>query len=254
MTIPEIGQPFGGGFFSGITRDPETGKRYLNITAGAAHELVGAWGEYGDKIEGADSFTNSRANTEAMAAAGSELAQQVLDLDIGGFTDWAIPARDVQELQYRHFKPTTDENWQYARSGDNPNSEPVGLLHTEDSPAQTSIVAFQTGGPEAFKPRAYWSSTQRSAYGAFNVLFDGGNQAPAARASSSASAPSAARLLINSFIQSGRLRPVALGEQADVNAHGFEYLQKFARPATDGHESHPQHSPRSQAVSREARY
>jgi hypothetical protein len=176
VTIPEIGQPFGGGFFSGITHDPDTGKRYLNITAGAEYELVGAWGEYGVKIEGADSFTNSRANTEAMAAAGSELAQQVLALDIGGFTDWAIPARDVQELQYRHFKPTTEANWQYARSGDNPNSEPVGLLHTEDSPAQTSLAAFQEGGVEAFQSRAYWSSTQRSAYYAFGMCFDAGSQ------------------------------------------------------------------------------
>jgi hypothetical protein len=176
MTIPEIGQAFGGGFFTGITRDPDTGKRYLNITAGAAHELVGAWGEYGEKIEGADSFTNSRANTEAMAAAGSELAQQVLALDIGGYTDWAIPARDVQELQYRHFKPTTETNWQYGRSGDNPNSEPVGLLHTEDSPTQTTVAAFQEGGAEAFNPRAYWSSSQRSADLAFLMHFDAGIQ------------------------------------------------------------------------------
>ena len=176
VTIPEIGQAFGGGFFSGITRDPDTGKRYLNITAGAAHELVGKWGEYGEKIEGADSFTNSRANTEAMAAAGSELAQQVLALDIGGFTDWAIPARDVQELQYRHFKPTTEVNWQYGRSGDNPNSEPVGLLHTEQSPVQTTLTAFQHGAAEAFQPRAYWSSSQRSAYYAFYVDFGVGYQ------------------------------------------------------------------------------
>lgn len=176
VTIPEIGQPFGGGFFSGITRDPDTGKRYLNITAGATHELKGAWGEYGVKIEGADSFTNSRANTEAMAAAGSELAKQVLALDIGGFTDWAIPARDVQELQYRHFKPTTEANWQYGRSGDNPNSEPVGLLHTEDSPAQTSLAAFQAGGAEAFRDTWYWSSSQRSANYAFGVYFDDGLQ------------------------------------------------------------------------------
>ncbi|EXF95760.1 hypothetical protein HK44_020340 [Pseudomonas fluorescens HK44] len=174
ITIPEIGQAYGGGFFSGITRDPDTGKRYLNITAGAAHELSGAWGEYGEKIEGANSFTSSRANTEAMAAAGSELAQQVLALDIGGFTDWAIPARDVQELQYRLFKPTTETNWQYGRSGDNPNSEPVGLLHTEDSPAQTTMEAFQAGGAEAFKPTWYWSSSQRSADYAFLMLFDDG--------------------------------------------------------------------------------
>ncbi|MHA6128861.1 Lcl C-terminal domain-containing protein [Pseudomonas fluorescens group sp. PF-1] len=176
MIVPEIGKSFGGGFFSGITRDPDTGKRYLNITAGAAHELVGAWGEYGEKIEGANSFTNSRANTEAMAAAGSELAQQVLSLDIGGFTDWAIPARDVQELQYRHFKPTTEENWAARRDGDNPNSEPVGLLYSEESPGQTSLAAFQQGGAEAFRDTWYWSSSQRSANNAFVMHFDDGYQ------------------------------------------------------------------------------
>lgn len=175
-TLPTIGQAFGGGFVTGITRDPDTGKRYLNITAGAAHELVGAWGKYGKKIEGADSFTNSRANTEAMAAAGSELAQKVLALDIDGFTDWAIPARDVQELQYRHFKPTTEANWQYGRSGDNPNSEPVGLLYTDESPVQTSVESFREDGPEAFQERAYWSSSQRSADNAFFMTFDDGNQ------------------------------------------------------------------------------
>jgi hypothetical protein len=181
VTLPEIGQPFGGGFFSGVTRDPATGKRYLNITAGAEHELVGAWGKYGEKIEGADSFTDSRANTESMAASGSELAQKVLALDIGGFTDWAIPARDVQELQYRHFKPTTEANWAGRRDGDNPNSEPVGLLYSEESPTQTSIEAFQEGGPEAFRDTWYWSSSQRSASYAFLMYFDGGTQSYCAK-------------------------------------------------------------------------
>lgn len=171
-----IGQPYGGGFVTGITRDPDTGKRYLNITAGAAHELVGKWGEYGEKIEGADSFTDSRANTEAMAASGSELAAKVLALEIGGFTDWAIPARDVQELQYRHFKPTTEENWANSRNGDNPNSEPVGLLYSEEAPTQTCHAVFQEGGAEAFRDTWYWSSTQRSAYYAFFMYFGVGTQ------------------------------------------------------------------------------
>ncbi|KPA87029.1 hypothetical protein PF66_06374 [Pseudomonas asplenii] len=175
-TIPAIGQAYGGGFVSGITRDPETGNRYLNITAGAGHELTGEWGEYGEKIEGADSFTNSRANTEAMAAAGSKLAQQVLALDVGGFTDWAIPARDVQELQYRHFKPTTQENWAGRRDGDNPNSDPVGKIYSEEDPAQTVHEAFREGGPEAFKDTWYWSSSQRSAYSAVFLLFEDGYQ------------------------------------------------------------------------------
>ena len=176
VTLPVIGQAYGGGFVTGITRDPDTGKRYLNITAGAEHELVGAWGKYGEKIEGADSFTNSRANTEAMAAAGSELAQQVLGLAIDGFADWAIPARDVQELQYRHFKPTTEENWQHGRSGDNPNSEPVGLPYTDELPTQTSVESFREDGPEAFQERAYWSSSQRSAHNAFVMYFADGTQ------------------------------------------------------------------------------
>ncbi|MBK3437440.1 DUF1566 domain-containing protein [Pseudomonas sp. MF7448] len=176
VTIPAIGQAYGGGFVTGITREPATGKRFLNITAGAEHELVGKWGEYGVKIEGADSFTDSLANTQAMAAAGSELAAKALALSIGGHNDWAIPARDVQELQYRHFKPTTEENWESSRNGDNPHSEPVGQLYSAEDPLQTVHVAFQEGGPEAFRDTWYWSSSQRSAYYAFSMHFDDGYQ------------------------------------------------------------------------------
>ena len=148
VTLPQIGQAFGGGFFAGIT--VENGQRYLNITAGAAHELKGAWGARGVIIEGAGSFTDSRSNTESMAAAGGELAQKVLALEIDGHTDWAIPARDVQELQYRHLKPTSEENYCWSRDGDNPNSLPIGLLYTAELPAQTTLPAFQDDGAEAF--------------------------------------------------------------------------------------------------------
>lgn len=173
-TLPEIGQPYGGGFVSGYYM--QDGKRHVSITAGAAHELVGEYGEYGVKIEGADSLTDSHANTEAMAASGSELAQQVLALEIGGYNDWAIPARDVQELQYRNLKPTTDENYCWGRDGENHSSVPVGELYSEEFPVQTSVEVFRADGPEAFQPRAYWSSTQRSAITAFGVYFGGGNQ------------------------------------------------------------------------------
>ncbi|MBB1614489.1 DUF1566 domain-containing protein [Pseudomonas sp. UMC65] len=176
QSIPVIGQAYGGGFVTGITRDPVTGKQSLHITAGAAHELVGKWGEYGKKIEGADSFIDSLANTQAMAVAGSDLAAKVLALNIDGFTDWAIPARDVQELQYRHFKPTTEENWAGRRDGDNPNSVPVGQLYSEKSPLQTAHTDFQEGGAEAFRDTWYWSSSQRSALTAFTMSFVDGLQ------------------------------------------------------------------------------
>lgn len=174
VTLPEIGAAHGGGFVTGFYQ--QDGLRYMIITAGREHELEGEWGEYGVKNDGADSMTDSRANTEAMAAAGSELAQNVLALNIGGFTDWAIPARDVQELQYRNLKPTTDQNYCWNRDGDNPNTLPVGELYSKESPAQTTVPAFQAGGPEAFQGRWYWSSSQRSANLAFTMLFVGGTQ------------------------------------------------------------------------------
>lgn len=174
VTLPEIGQPFAGGFFTGIYQ--QDGQRYAVITAPATYELEGEWGEYGESIEGANSVTDSRTNTEAMAAAGSTLAQSVLALQIGGFSDWAIPARDVQELQYRNLKPTTMPNYCWNRDGENHNSVPAGELYTEESPAQTSVPAFQAGGAEAFQPRWYWSSSQRSADNAFYVYFVGGGQ------------------------------------------------------------------------------
>lgn len=170
----QIGQAHGGGFVTGFYQ--QDGKRYAVITAPASYELVGEWGEYGQKVEGASSLTDSRANTEAMAAAGSDIAQKVLGIDIDGFTDWAIPARDVQELQYRHFKPTTDANYAWNRDGENHSSIPLGELYIEESPVQTSFEAFKAGGQEVFQDRAYWSSTQRSAYYAFGMTFVAGIQ------------------------------------------------------------------------------
>jgi len=174
--LPALGQAYGGGFVTGITCDIETGVRRLHITAGAEHELTGPWGNYGTKIAGAESFTDSLANTQAMAAVGSDIAEKVLALAIGGFNDWAIPARDVQELQYRHFKPTTEYNWEQGRSGENPSSEPVGRLYREGDPVQASHEAFRDGGVEAFQESVYWSSTQRSAYDAFGIYMGAGDQ------------------------------------------------------------------------------
>ncbi|MGF6095728.1 DUF1566 domain-containing protein [Pseudomonas sp. 18175] len=174
--IPAIGQPYGGGFVTGITRDTPTGQLYLNITAGGQYELRGAWGKPGKLIEGADSFTDSRANTGAMAAAGSELARQTLNLNIGGFNDWAIPARDVQELQYRHFKPGFYTNHVGACSGVNPSSVPVGMPYSEEEPPQTAHPGFRPGEPEAFHGLWWMTSTQYSADYCHAINFEEGFQ------------------------------------------------------------------------------
>lgn len=50
------------------------------------------YGTYGTKIDGADSHTDGTANTLAMIAAGSVLAQRVAATQIAGFGDWILPA------------------------------------------------------------------------------------------------------------------------------------------------------------------
>lgn len=59
--------------------------------AGAELESI-AWSTEYIKIDGADSKTDGQANTAAMAAAGLELAQRIVALDLHGHQDWYLPA------------------------------------------------------------------------------------------------------------------------------------------------------------------
>lgn len=77
--LPERGQPLAGGVF--VTRYWLNGVERALILL--PDELSGTWGEYGAKIEGADSYSDGEPNTRAMAEAGSEIAVKALEL--GGF-------------------------------------------------------------------------------------------------------------------------------------------------------------------------
>lgn len=171
-----VGTPFAGGFYAG--RFLLDGAEYALIVAPKAlgeHQPT-PWGEYGQNIKGARSCNDGRANTEAMAAAGSALGQWALTLDIADHKDWYIPSRDELELCYRNLKPTTQENWASFRDGDNPSSVPAGYPYTEETPAQTTAPEFQEGGAEAFQPEWYYASTQYSPDDAWILYFDVGFQ------------------------------------------------------------------------------
>ena len=169
-----IGAAYEGGFYAGTIRMNDM-LFAVAVAPKAQGELKGKWlGSYTD-VPGACSYFDSMANTQAMAEAGSDLAKQVLALDINGFKDWCIPSRDVLELCYRHFKPTTKENAVH-RYGDNPSSVPAGYPYTEALPAQTALTAFQDGGLEAFEEEWYWSSTQDSDSDAWGQGFNNGYQ------------------------------------------------------------------------------
>jgi len=163
------------GFFVG--RVDINGDIYALIVAPKNQgEFDSTWGEYGEKIKGANWVADGLRNTEVMAAAGLAIAMQAQDLKINEKSDWYIPARDELEIIYRNLKPTTRENWCSWRDGDNPSAVPPSSEYTEDNPGQTAVKAFQENGSEAMDPVWYWTSTQVSANSAAIQSFSDGSQ------------------------------------------------------------------------------
>ena len=173
-TQPAIGEAFGGGFFAGLIRIGSA-TYGLIVAPKLAGEISGEWGPR-DTVEGAGSFFDGVANTQAMAYAGSDVAALVRGLVIGGNTDWYIPSRDELEICYRNLKPTDESN--YCGSGDNPSAYLPSYAYTPDAPPQTTVEAFRKSGAEALNPSWYWSSTQSAGieYAAWAQAFDTGIQ------------------------------------------------------------------------------
>lgn len=135
-------------------------------------------------------LTEGFAATQAMRDADTSTvypaAHWARNLNIGGRTDWYIPARDELELCWRNLKPVTNNNYatadqptaasfNYANNGSyggttntpgtNNNSAPVGATYTASVPGQTAATAFRTGGAEAYEfgSAYYWSSSDYNA-------------------------------------------------------------------------------------------
>ncbi len=156
----KAGDVVGGGFYAGQIRQADG--LYILVVApkdGGEHDDA-PWHTSTQRIDDARSFFDGRANTAAMVRAGVALAVWASGLNVNGFNDWYLPARDELEVVYRNLKPTTEENYVY-RAGDNPSSVPAGYPYTADTPTQTPVVAFQSDGAEAFDDESwYWTSTQ----------------------------------------------------------------------------------------------
>lgn len=88
------------------------------------------WHDQEDKVEGALSYFDGLANTDAMVAAGSQLAKDVRDLRIGGYDDWFLPSRQDALVIMGNLAAAGDE-------------------------------AFGKGGNQEFdRNSSYWTSTQ----------------------------------------------------------------------------------------------
>ncbi|WP_460874807.1 Lcl C-terminal domain-containing protein [Paralcaligenes ginsengisoli] len=164
-----------GGFLSGMFRIGND-THGLVVAPKDLGELKGKWNSTYSDVPGAKSYCDGLANTEAMAAAGSSLARNILALSIDGFGDWYLASRDELELMYRFLKPSAYENVCTFRDGDNPSSSPVGYPYTKTNPAQTSVPEFRKGGTQAFEDDWYVTSTQYSPGGAWVQGFGDGDQ------------------------------------------------------------------------------
>lgn len=135
-----IGEPYGGGFYAGDIQYPD-GQWYKLIVADKSADIYGLqWGGYASSVASTDS--DGLVNTELMVSSPTDYpaAQYCSNFDVGGNSDWYMPARNELNVLYLNLGP-----------------------HQPSCPAN-----FKSGGPQAFVDgQNYWSSTQQSIYRAW---------------------------------------------------------------------------------------
>jgi hypothetical protein len=188
IVLPNIGDAFEGGFYAGLISHTADGvPTHALIVAPRATGASGTgytlttdyqWKTANTTTTGTTSSFDGAANTAAMVTAGiasHPAAQFCVNLSIGGFTDWYLPARYELDIAYYNLKPTTDSN--NTSWGINDYSVPKRTAnYTAGDPAQTSVSAFQSTGSEPFAAALHWSSTEDSSTLAWRLTFTTGNQ------------------------------------------------------------------------------
>jgi hypothetical protein len=183
-----IGLEAEGGFFAGlISHTANSVPTHALIVAPRATGASGTsytlttnyqWKTANTSTTGTTSSFDGAANTAAMVTAGiasHPAANFCVNLSIGGFTDWYLPAPYELDIAYENLKPTIDSN--NTSWGINPYSVPERTVNrTAGDPARTSVSAFQSTGAEPFVAAGHWSSTQPSSADAWRLDFTNGFQ------------------------------------------------------------------------------
>ena len=182
-----IGESFGGGYFAGyISHTADGNPTHALILAPRATGATGTgytlttnpqWKTSQTTTTGTTSAFDGAANTTAMVTAGiadHPAAEFCVNLSIGGFTDWYLPARFELDIAYFNLKPSTASN--STSWGVNDYSVPKRTAnYTEAYPAQTYVTAFNTSS-EAFIAGNHWSSTEFSSSTAWYIVTSSGFQ------------------------------------------------------------------------------
>ena len=179
-----IGQAYEGGYYAGQISTAGNGVADYNLVVGplSGAQVTRKWAESLGATSGTSSTINGPANTNSMYLADPTDTQYRAayfceTLNLGGYTDWYMPAKNELEICYYNLKPTTDAN--STSSGTNTNAVPSrGSNYTAGTPAQTSALNFRSGGSEAFTLSfvGTWASTQFNNNAAWYQWFDNGSQ------------------------------------------------------------------------------
>ena len=188
IVLPAIGDSFEGGFYAGLISHTANGvATHALIVAPRATGASGTsytlttnyqWKTAQTTTTGTTSPFDGAANTAAMVTAGINdhpAAKFCVDLSIGGYSDWYLPARFELDIAYYHLKPTTASN--NTSWGINNYSVPERTANnTAGDPAQTSVTAFKDTGSEPFVAEYHWSSTELNATNGWALFFGSGFQ------------------------------------------------------------------------------
>ncbi|KAF1021863.1 MAG: hypothetical protein GAK30_01552 [Paracidovorax wautersii] len=123
-SIPLIGQPWTaqGGILGAIVQgDGESNAAIIVPTAAEAFAKALTFGAYGKYVDGADSYTDGKANTAALIASGLDFpaAQHCANLVIDGLNDWYLPSIDqlrALRINVPDLFKVTDWYWSSTQS------------------------------------------------------------------------------------------------------------------------------------------
>lgn len=164
---PAIGDAYAGGFYAGqITISSVLYNLVLSPRA-SGEVLDQPYKTDGKTYAGNTSVNDGKLIQSNMVATGIDQfpsQKAVMALNIGGFTDWYIPAKEEMEIIYRNFKPTTTAN--VTTSGTNASSvPPTTTNYTTAAPARTALTDFRSTGTNYLTPDYYYTATQGSSGG-----------------------------------------------------------------------------------------
>jgi len=201
--LPNIGDPFFGGFFAGVidTNQPgailpedqyQTPLRYALIVSPRELQTDLRWRTENATVVEAQTRWNGLAAQEALTPDTTFQAFDYcnsLSFPDDGGSKWYLPALDELTEAYWNLKPTTDDNSTGTAGRDFPDddfnrgelfsTDPQRPPFTSGTPEQTSSPTFQEGGDQEFiavggTSRFFWSASWSDSSRAWDVAFTNG--------------------------------------------------------------------------------